>query len=1207
MCKYYHLLFFLTVYCIKNNCDEIEPSSPNLINNKADKPPALLDKLVPDSSQVHPNPNPPSNQQQQSANAYPGPIPPPSAPHEADGGVLRPPSPYFPDQTPQTNSPSPLPPSVASRPSERNEELKTVEDNASDMRQESMNNSNIHDSDVGNKTSTQDVSTNSSSSASHNLESSQNSSSTEDQHLLSNNTMNEMPSVDTSSVNSSISEQMNISVSESKIGDEALGTANKSLPGTNHSDHENSAINSTAPEDKPHASHEIHKRSVESFVTSDTQNSYMEQASVSKNDPSKRLEPESNSPTGTLKINDTMKPEQVNSGNINVSSASTSTENDTKASIISESDRSQGLAGQKSNTTPENASIEANHGETSSSPEVRSEGNEKIRPNNGASYSSPDSENSQSSYPNIGPAQGTVSSNSAQEKETVDAKVSSNNNVSSSDPSQPNISASLDNKSFEESPTFRSDVHQKDETNQIDAETGDSEDENIDAEEEERSSFEEEIVIDELKENMIYEKSEESPIVSTPAPEFDREIPQPTDQQTPLAPNVGNPEPSIGLASLPNDPHARVLQNNPGNLNVAHHSSDSMGRDASKLDSSQNQIANDGDRFSESMSNNLTPDGTVHHNQHADNSASLTQHSSSSDESKYVLPVEPNLTKEMFSDSKSLEYSAIPGLTLLTDLLPEPLRDSLEHVDFPLRVFVLIIVVSIFWLMMFTVHAFFSYKSDRDAGREELCRKDKQVHDIGLERDHLACELDSAIKQIKDLERNSRAREEDLRRREQKMEKTFQESKSLEAQRDKLYAELEELQQYKEKSERDHKELQKDFLEKTNNCILLQTKMNVLQKDLGEHKKNYLEAEKNSSELKSELDRLKSQKEDLESRLTELSSLHEDLNSKYRDVEEVKKTLEADLESLRSCLSSKDDELISLREQVEHALNLVNEQKPLGDRDYAELIDNRSQHALVERMREEKNQLTAKLAEAEIQVKNAEAMAEHAFRERDEAKIGEDKMKTYFHEQQREASREIESLRIEKNELMAKLGADTTFRQENEELRNQLTRMREQWEINENDQLARIRGLERQCNEILVREKELRRSLEYFKFENDRMRQVVMAQAQGPNSNRPVFPPPPPFPMGDTSLQFDTSANTSRPPEWSADILPPPPPPLPPFLSNMMNHPVPSGAYSSLSRQNYSSSHHGSIVGAGSTRETYSPASQRSDQRSFHDDYNFMV
>lgn len=408
-------------------------------------------------------------------------------------------------------------------------------------------------------------------------------------------------------------------------------------------------------------------------------------------------------------------------------------------------------------------------------------------------------------------------------------------------------------------------------------------------------------------------------------------------------------------------------------------------------------------------------------------------------------------------------------------------------------------------------------------------------------------------------------------------------------------------------SERDHKELQKDILEKTNNCEVLQTKIDILQKDLEEHKKNYLEAEKNNFELKSELERLKSEKKDLESRLTELELSHEDLDIKYRDVEATKESLKADLESLRNCLTSKDDELISLREQVEHALNLVNEQKPLGDRDYAELIDNRSQHALVEKIREEKNQLAAKLAEAEMQVKTAEAMVENAVRERDEAKIGEEKMKTYFHEQQRETSREIENLRIEKNELLAKLGADTTFRQENEELRCQLARMREQWEINENDQLARIRGLERQCNEILVREKELRRSLEYFKFENERMRQVVMAQAQGPNANRAIFPPPPPLPMGDTSIQFDNSASTSWPPEWSATDIPPPPPPPPALFSSMMNHPVPSGAYSSLSRQNYSSSHHGSIAGAGSTRETYSPASQRSDQRSFHDDYPYMV
>lgn len=772
MCKYYHLLFFLTVYCIKNNCDEIEPSSPNLIHNinKADKPPALLDKLVPDSSssQVHSDP---SSNQQQSANSYPGPprsplpMPPPSSLHEADNGVPRP-SPYFND----LNSPSPLPLSVVSRPSERNEEIKNDGEDASEMRQESVNNSSIHDSEMENKTS-HDVSTNSSSSASHVLESSQNSSRSEDH--MPNNTTNEVHGSDTSNVNPSTPEQVNISMNESKIDDRPLSSTNESIVGTNHSDYENSVINSTAAEDQPYASHEIHKRSVESFVSSDTQNFRMKEANVHMNDAPAKMaleNIENNNPTDASKMNETMKLEQVNSANVNISSKTASSENDTEASVVPENNPTQELAGEKSNTQPENASIELNRGETSSSSEIRSEVNEEIRSNDGTSYSSFGSENSYDSLPNVEPAQETVSSSFVQENEALDAGVSANNNASSLDLSQPNVPATQDSKSFENSPlsSTSEDTRQKDETNEVGMEA-EPEVEKGDVEEEERSSYEEEIVFDESKENTINEKSEgESPVVSTPFPDYSREISQPADQHIPSIPHAGNPELSVGLASQLNDPNARVLPNDPANVNVISQSSDTMERDTSKQDSSpQNQLADDrNSKFSESMSNNLTPDGTARHNQHADNSASLTQHSSPSDESKYALPVEPNLTKEMFSDSKSLEYSAIPGLDLLTDLLPEPLRDSLEHVDFPLRVFVLIIVVSIFWLMMFTVHAFFSYKSDRDTSREELCRKDKQVHDIGLERDHLACELDSAIKQIKDLERNSRAREEDLRRRE---------------------------------------------------------------------------------------------------------------------------------------------------------------------------------------------------------------------------------------------------------------------------------------------------------------------------------------------------------------------------------------------------------------------------------------------------------
>lgn len=132
----------------------------------------------------------------------------------------------------------------------------------------------------------------------------------------------------------------------------------------------------------------------------------------------------------------------------------------------------------------------------------------------------------------------------------------------------------------------------------------------------------------------------------------------------------------------------------------------------------------------------------------------VNSNSLSSPLSKQAPTYDPNLTREMFISSTE-EFSSLSALKTLAEMLPEPLKHSLEHANFPSRVFVLLMMAVFSYLMLFTVSTYFSYKSDKTYTRDELCRKDKQVLDIQTERDYLSYELYIARNKIKQLEVNN--------------------------------------------------------------------------------------------------------------------------------------------------------------------------------------------------------------------------------------------------------------------------------------------------------------------------------------------------------------------------------------------------------------------------------------------------------------------
>ncbi|XP_053211429.1 uncharacterized protein LOC128395073 [Panonychus citri] len=95
-------------------------------------------------------------------------------------------------------------------------------------------------------------------------------------------------------------------------------------------------------------------------------------------------------------------------------------------------------------------------------------------------------------------------------------------------------------------------------------------------------------------------------------------------------------------------------------------------------------------------------------------------------------------------------------ITLLTTLLPEPVIDYLHHVNFSPSIFVILLMITITWLVMFITSKILSSHKEKVSLEDQLCRNHGENFNLKTERDYLFDELAA------EKEKNSRLLKEHL-------------------------------------------------------------------------------------------------------------------------------------------------------------------------------------------------------------------------------------------------------------------------------------------------------------------------------------------------------------------------------------------------------------------------------------------------------------